>query len=156
MSAAAKRLDQEVRDYAAAKLRAGFSLQDIARITGRPVVDIRQAFAPPAEGQQRRTYLSLWLGEIAAPEPRLTMAVIQAEVEASRGLAPGSLLIRRQTRDIAHARHEFMWRCRQVLCPDGSHRYSLHQIRRHLRMKDHTSVINGARRHEQRLAEAQP
>lgn len=53
------------------------------------------------------------------------------------------------------ARHDFFWRCRQVKRADGTFRYSLPQIGEFLGGMDHTSVLNGVRRHAKRLAKAE-
>lgn len=80
-----------------------------------------------------------------------TIRMIAEEVAARRRdvLADEIMNVRSSSYRIAHARHEVMWRARQLLEADGSHRFSFPQIgAAFLGGMDHTSVLHGCRQHE--------
>lgn len=70
------------------------------------------------------------------------------EVAQRHGLTFDDLLSQSRVRPLAHARQEAMWELRQRT------RLSYPQIARRLNRTDHTTALQGARRHAQRMAEA--
>lgn len=97
--------------------------------------------------------LSLFKGEITLPPPPRTMNQIILDVARRHDLTAGDLLGPSQARRYAHPRQEAMWEMRQVMRPNGSHRYSTTMIGRALGGRDHSTVSHGAQRHESRIAE---
>jgi chromosomal replication initiator protein len=82
--------------------------------------------------------------------PRVTMTTIVAEVAAAHRMPVADLMGRNKSRRYALARHEAMWRIRQVTWADGvTPRYSLPQIGRYFD-RDHTTVIAACNRHLKR------
>ena len=80
----------------------------------------------------------------------VTMTTIVAEVAAAHRLPVADLMGRSKLKHIVAARHEAMWRIRQVTWADGvTPRYSLPQIGRYFD-RDHTSVIHACKRHLER------
>lgn len=87
----------------------------------------------------------------------MTVPILRAiirEVAESHGLTPEQLCGLGAERRLYHPRQEAMWRCRQLLREDGSHRFSYPQIGRALGQRDHTTIIHGVRRYEGRQAAA--
>jgi chromosomal replication initiation ATPase DnaA len=83
------------------------------------------------------------------------MRAIADEICARHGLTLVELTGPRQPRKIAHARFEFMERCREILRPDGANRYSTTMIGRFLGGRDHSTVVKGLKRwRARRMAEA--
>lgn len=87
--------------------------------------------------------LSLWHGVMYFAEPGYAPRRIVQEVAAQHDLTPEDLTGPRSRRTESRARHEAMWRIRRET------RLSYPQIGRFFN-RDHTTVINGVRRHEQR------
>jgi hypothetical protein len=87
------------------------------------------------------------------PRPAGGLKGILAEVATEWGMRPEDILQDSRKKLIVEPRQDFMWRARQVRWPDGSYRYSLPMIAAFLRLKDHTTVMHGVRRHEARMAE---
>lgn len=81
----------------------------------------------------------------------VTMKTILADVCADYRITEEDIRNPARTRRIAWPRQAFMWRCKQVKRADGTDRYSFPQIGAFLGGMDHTSVLHGVRRHEQRL-----
>lgn len=98
--------------------------------------------------------LSLFRGVITIPR-QITMKDLLRETAEDHNLDYAALMGDSRKQRIAHARHDFMWRARQIKNPDGSHRYTLPMIGRFLGGMDHTSIIHGVRAHARRMAEAQ-
>ncbi|MFZ5667945.1 MAG: helix-turn-helix domain-containing protein [Pseudomonadota bacterium] len=96
-----------------------------------------------------RPLLSLWKG-LCVPTPT-TMREIAAQVAAEHGLSVGDLTGRSRLAHFVDARHEAMWRIRQVRRPDGRAAYTTTPIGRFFG-RDHSTVIHACRRHEARLA----
>jgi len=78
-----------------------------------------------------------------APQP---MHAIIAQVAEKHGLTYREMLARRRARKIAWARQEAMWRCARETTE------SLPNIGRALGGYDHTTVLYGVRRHEERMS----
>lgn len=78
---------------------------------------------------------------------RITGKMIAYQTAKKHGLTIHELLSPRRQRKIVIARHEAMWRCVKETS------LSLPQIGRILGGKDHTTVLHGVRRHEQRIAD---
>ena len=90
----------------------------------------------------------------AGGEARGAAAGLRSLLEAvgrAHGVASDHLLAGRKLKRLAVARQDFMWRARQVRAADGARRYSLPMIARFLGLKDHTTILWGARRHQARL-----
>lgn len=83
---------------------------------------------------------------IHLPGVRQTAADILREVAFRNGLTVEEMLAATRKKTFAHARQEAMWEIRQRT------KLSLPQIARRMRLKDHTTVLHGVRRHEERLA----
>lgn len=81
------------------------------------------------------------------PTPRQ----IVARVAGLRGLRPEDLYGTSTIRRVAHARQEAMWEMRKWKRANGTHYYSLPRIGTQLQ-RDHSTVLHGIRRHEERLA----
>ena len=80
----------------------------------------------------------------------VTMLAITQAVATQHGLRASDLMGESVNRNvIVPARHEAMWRIRQVRLPNGRHRYSYPQIGRYFD-RDHTSVIHACKRHLER------
>jgi hypothetical protein len=89
--------------------------------------------------------------------PRGRLDQIAAEIEAARLLPRGSIAADDRRKPAAYARHEFMWRARELRTPDGERRFSWIRIAMWFEGKggrtkrmDHTSVIYGWRKHAER------
>ena len=80
------------------------------------------------------------------------MPEVTAEVAEKHGLTLADLVGPSRTKYISHARFEAMWLLYQQRRPDGSRRLSMPQLGRFFGGRDHTSVLHGIRRHEQRIA----
>jgi len=77
--------------------------------------------------------------------PRITGRMIALQTARKHGLTIHELLSPRRQRKIVLARHEAMWRCVKETS------LSLPHIGRILGGKDHTTVLHGVRRHQQRI-----
>lgn len=82
---------------------------------------------------------------------KLTMGDIIRVVALRRNLRQEDLIGETQSRDHVEARHESMYLCRRQCGEDGEPIWSFPQIGEAHGGRDHTSVINGIRRHEERL-----
>ena len=83
------------------------------------------------------------------PQPVTMLAITQA-VAMQHGLRASDLMGESVNRNvIVPARHEAMWRIRQVRLPNGRHRYSYVQIGRFFK-RNHTTVIHACKRHARR------
>ena len=83
-----------------------------------------------------------------------TMRAIGESVAKAHGYTLEQLQSGSRLKRVCFAKHEAMWTIRQVKSYDGTARYSYPQIARFFGLKDHTSAINGCRRHEARLIAA--
>jgi chromosomal replication initiation ATPase DnaA len=83
----------------------------------------------------------------------LLMTDIADVVAAQHGLTADELLGPSMLKPVCRARFEAMWVMDQRRREDGQKRWSRCQIGRFFH-RDHTTVINGVRRHAERLAEA--
>ncbi|CAB5228870.1 Chromosomal replication initiator, DnaA C-terminal [uncultured Caudovirales phage] len=80
----------------------------------------------------------------------VTMASIVADVAAAHRLPVADLMGRSTLKWVVVARHEAMWRIRQVMWADGvTPRYSLPQIGRYF-SRHHTTVIHACKQHPKR------
>jgi hypothetical protein len=79
--------------------------------------------------------------------PTGQLAAIIAEVAHKHRISVIEIKSRRHEHRIVLARHEAFWRCRNETF------FSLPQIGRAFGGFDHTTVLNGCRRHEKRMAE---
>lgn len=77
---------------------------------------------------------------------RITMKEIIKEVADKHGYRVTEITSARRERGLCVARHEAMWRCKMET------QNSLPQIARAIGNRDHTTVLHGIRRHEERLA----
>lgn len=98
--------------------------------------------------------ISLPQAAFHAPTATPSMASMVKEVADKHGLSVWDLKGYSRKRAVAHPRQEFMWRARQFRRPDGSYRYSLHQLGRFLGGRDHSTIHYGAEAHEARMREA--
>jgi hypothetical protein len=88
-------------------------------------------------------------GDIVVPQWVVpTWKRIAIEVAAKHGVPMTDLLSQRRNKNAVLARHECFWRCKQETL------LSLPQIGRLFKRKDHTTVLHGIRKHEQRMREA--
>jgi len=71
--------------------------------------------------------------------------VIAQEVAAKHGISIRDIISHRRDVPTVKARHEAFWRCRKETT------YSIPQIGHHFGQRDHTTVLNGIRRHEERM-----
>lgn len=95
--------------------------------------------------------LSIWKGSIPRdPKPLGGMGGLMSTVAAEYGLETSDFFSSSRKRYLAHARQDFMWRCRQVKWQTGAWRYSLPQIGMFLGGMNHTSILHGVREHEKR------
>lgn len=85
--------------------------------------------------------------------PMTWREILQMVAEANH-VTVDDLTGQRRAREFSWPRQEAMWLLRQQRRPNGAHRFSLPQIGRMLGGRDHTTVLHGVRRHEQRLAVA--
>lgn len=103
--------------------------------------------------------LSIWKGPVRLDSGygvRVSKAVrdaILSEVAPKYGVTPEHILSKRVFRPYVQARHEVMWRLRDLKAADGKPKHSLPAIALSLGLGDHTTVLNGVRRHEERMAE---
>lgn len=81
---------------------------------------------------------------------RVTVHTVVAEVAARRFVKPGTILAGNLLRPVVLARHEAMFEARCQRKPDGRHRWSLPLIGQRMGGLDHTTVLNGVRRHIER------
>jgi chromosomal replication initiation ATPase DnaA len=82
----------------------------------------------------------------AMPAPLPSMRSIAQEVADKYEMSLEELRGPNRSPYVAHPRFEAMWRMRQ------QHRWSLPQIGRFFSNRDHTTVLHGIRRHQERLA----
>lgn len=78
--------------------------------------------------------------------PRPSMQSICEEVARKHGVSIDELRSHRRHKEVIAARHEAMWRCRHETLA------SLPMIGRALGGRDHTTILNGVRKHAARLA----
>lgn len=88
--------------------------------------------------------MSLWRGTM---KRRITMSEIAELIAATYGLSVEELLGPARHKSVSHARQHAMWLMRQ------QPHLSLPQIGRFLGGRDHTTILHGVRRYEQRMAE---
>jgi hypothetical protein len=81
--------------------------------------------------------------------PKKTLKAITLEVARKHRMPVKDILSSRRSRPIVAARHEVFWRCWKETA------LSLPQIGRLLGGKDHTTVLHGLRKHEERMKEAE-
>jgi len=74
------------------------------------------------------------------------MAKICDEVARKHGMPTAELMSERRTKEVVVARHEAMWRCFKETS------YTPCRIGKHFGDKDRTTILNGVKRHEERLA----
>lgn len=89
---------------------------------------------------------------IPVEAPVQSMAVIAEIVAGRHNCSVAELKGQSRERCVAWPRQEAMWLMRQVRTPSGEHRFSLPQIGRFLGGRDHTTVLHGVRKHEERRA----
>jgi len=94
-----------------------------------------------------QTVLSLWRGETLVPVPKKTPGQIIAEVAEKHGFTREDMESPCRRKPIALARQEAMWELRKRTS------LSLPHIGMFLGNRDHTTVMHGIRRHEQRIGE---
>lgn len=104
------------------------------------------------------SYTFGWGWRVPVPPPprrptRFAMREIVAEVAARHQLHPRDLTGPMRFKSICAARFEAMWLIYQERHPDGRRVYSLPQVGAFFN-RDHTTVLNALRRHEQRNAMA--
>lgn len=98
--------------------------------------------------------LSLWHGVIHAPDaPRITMAEILQDVADKYHLTIADLKGPDRSQRVSRPRQEAMWRMRQELRDDGTNRWSSLRIGQFIGGRDHTTVLHGVARHEERIYE---
>lgn len=78
--------------------------------------------------------------------PAPTWKAIAKEVADKHGVRVADILSPRRDAPTVRARHEAMWRCRNETT------YSLPQIGKFLGNRDHTTVLHGIRKHQERMA----
>ena len=78
-------------------------------------------------------------------EIRITLKEIILQVCEKRGVKRNAVLSCRRNQDLVLARHEIMWRAREETL------LSLPQIGRGIGGRDHTTVLHGVRRHQERI-----
>lgn len=98
--------------------------------------------------------MSLWKGDLRVSQP-ITMKSLLEQTAGDHNLTVGILMSPARYRAAAYARHDFMWRARQIVKADGSHRYSMPRIARFLGLECHTSVLHGVRGHAARRTAAE-
>lgn len=141
---------------------AGFSAQQVAKIIGRSVEDVRavwplvgarerQGYEPArhSEPEGRRVLLSLWRGLIEVAPTKMTRKEIIEAVARRHDMTPDELCGPQRSQRYARARWEAMWWMRQ------QGRWSLPQIGQALGKRDHTTVMHGLRRYEELLREGE-
>lgn len=98
--------------------------------------------------------LSIWHGVIRAPDaPRVTMAEILQDVADKYRLTLDELKGPDRSQRVSWPRQEAMWRMRQEFRDDGTNRWSTPRIGQFLGGRDHTTVLFGVTRHEERIYE---
>lgn len=90
------------------------------------------------------TALSLWKGEVKEVQ-RMTMAEIAEYVCKKHRISIEQLKGPQHFRYVAWPRQEFMW----MACQQG--RWSTTVIGRFLGGRDHTTVLHGRKRHQERI-----
>lgn len=130
---------------------------------GRPSVPVvpRSRFSKPAPEQKQAPKqpvvvlpevvvspfgMSFTYGDPEQQSPSM-MRIIR-EVAVEHDMTEGAIIGERRTKEIVVARQHAMWRLAQ------EQRWSMARIGRVLGGRDHTTVIHGVRRHEQRMREA--
>lgn len=104
--------------------------------------------ARPAHGQ-----LPAHLNPVAnfvTPTANGGLKAIMAEVSEKYGVSISDIQSASHKHLHVIPRHEFFWRAREVLKPDGKPRYSFPKIGRFVGGRDHTTALNGRTRHEER------
>ncbi len=116
----------------------------------KPAARPKQAPEPPTAAMPEVIIspfgMSFTYGDPEQQSPSM-MRIIR-EVAAEHDLTEGAIVGERRTKEIVAARQHAMWRLAQ------EQRWSLARIGRVLGGRDHTTIIHGVRRHEQRLREA--
>lgn len=103
---------------------------------------------PPAPLGAKGPLLSLWRGLIQPPRQVASLSLareIATAVAAEHGLTFDELTTPSRARELVSIR----WRAMAAIHATG--RYSLPSIAAALGLKDHTTVINGLRRHAERV-----
>ena len=85
------------------------------------------------------------------PRPKGGLPAILHDTAVDHGLQPADLLSLRRFPKLVRARQDFMWRARSYRWSDGRYRYSNIKIADFLGLEDHTTILHGAKRHEDRL-----
>jgi hypothetical protein len=106
--------------------------------------DYRALLRPPLQCERGRVVLSLWRG-LCVVQPA-TMAQIASEVAMRHGVTLDAMRGPRRAKRLVWARHEAFWRIYRT------ERFSFPQIGRFFGDRDHSTVIYGVRRFEERLA----
>jgi hypothetical protein len=116
-----------------------------------PVVPERKRKAPPPEPLRRapRVVLSLWKGEIIVNPQPITMREIAEDVAYRHGVSVDDLTGPSRAKMHTGPRQEAMWMMSKAK------RWSLPRIGQFFGDRDHTTVLHGVRRHEQRLKDEQ-
>lgn len=94
---------------------------------------------------------SSWSYKAAKPARRIR--AIAEEVAARHGYEVKDLIGPSRYKRLCAARFEAMWLARRERRADGLYLYSMPQIGRFFGGRDHTTVLNAIRRHEERMRE---
>ena len=123
------------------------AVQQQEMVITRRMQDIADAWAAGFKAAELMYGTTVSYGP-AKKEPRNTVSVrkIVAEVAKKHELNVEEIMGDYRAHDIVTARHEAMWRCSKELP------FSIARIGREFNGKDHTTVMNAIKRHEQRMA----
>ena len=124
------------------------SAESAARLAAQRARERQEAEAKAWEAGFKAAELTYGMGvyyDAIKPRPN-RMAQICNEVAAKHGYPVDELFSERRSRPVVIARQEAMWRCKRETP------FSLPSIGRFMGGRDHTTVMHGIRRHEERMA----
>lgn len=106
------------------------------------------------------TYLSLWRGSVRnalVSYPKISVSaavrdVLLARISEKTGIPAETILGESRKANHSAARHWLMYELRSIKHPDGSAKYGYIEIGRAVGRRDHTTAMNGVRRHIERVS----
>lgn len=125
------------------------SVEFAARLASQRDLERQEAIAAAWEAGFRAAELMHGTKVIYDVGPKVRTVSVRKIVDSvakKHGLTVEAIMGDQRKREIVDARHEAMWRCSKETS------FSLARIGREFGNKDHTTVMNAIKRHEQRMA----
>jgi hypothetical protein len=142
-------MDLDEVHFAREKLLNGVSIMDVARMLGRSTADV-MAVAVQMPRRERKPFVPAGPPKMPVTfqyghlPPKRKLDVLAKQVAERHHLTVDQLRGQDRTNRVVHPRQEFMWLANKA-------GYSTTTVGRYLGDRDHTTVIHGVRRHQERL-----